>query len=172
MRFKRSASLPISLTNSFTVEASISFCKIESLNNLIDANGVFNSSKISYCSHVHGSAARNKRGKINSGISICSQVFYFNLQCFVGLNSTVVPQKRQHIHKVHTNSHIQTFKGKKPRKSISHILPKHWLSQFPTALVFERAFKASGQGNHRARGWQVNNGFPGTRFCTSRFSLF
>ena len=43
MRFRRSASLPMSSTNSRMVSASISFCRMESVSSLMEARGVFNS---------------------------------------------------------------------------------------------------------------------------------
>ena len=43
IRLSLSASLPMSPTNSLTVTASISFCRMESLKSLMDARGVFSS---------------------------------------------------------------------------------------------------------------------------------
>ena len=43
MRVRRSASLPMSATNSRMVSASISFCMMESVSSLMEASGVFSS---------------------------------------------------------------------------------------------------------------------------------
>ena len=43
IRFSRSASLPMSPTNSRVVSKSMSYCKMESVSSLMEAKGVFSS---------------------------------------------------------------------------------------------------------------------------------
>ena len=72
MRLRRSASLPMSATNSRMVSASISFCKIESESSLIEASGVFSSCEASdtNCRCISSDSCKRSVSLLNSSANI------------------------------------------------------------------------------------------------------